>query len=433
MFRNALGRLVATVAVVVGGVATAQPTFQLVTQLDTSALDIAAGFPGSIAAYGDDLYIGSLFSGGSVAHIENPLTSPLNVATLGGGGVPGNGYVSLHTDGTTLVAATNNAGGGEDLIQSFDIATGNLNWSQTETEIGQTRIDGAAVDPITGNIIVTAFGSADQTVLDPLTGLDASDNPSDFQAASPVSTGWRDIAFDRTTGDIYLRATGGVARGNRNPSGGSTDDYETPDPFEGPAGVQAIAVVSDDFQTAINVEFLPASFAGQNLIILGDRDTPAGMDSFDDHIKLFDADSLTASTTPVAATFLDSSGLPFAPADSANGIYDFSFDPVNELLYISDHQNALVYVFGQEVGPSGVDGDYNNDGRVDAADYTVWRDNFGQPVNLPNDVTEGTVDSGDLTVWRNNYGATATPSAIPEPTALALGLLAVAGVAARRR
>ena len=53
---------------------------------------------------------------------------------------------------------------------------------------------------------------------------------------------------------------------------------------------------------------------------------------------------------------------------------------------------------------SGVAGDYNNNGKVDAADYTVWRDNLGTSNVLPNDSTPGIVNSADYTVWKNNFG-----------------------------
>ncbi len=68
-------------------------------------------------------------------------------------------------------------------------------------------------------------------------------------------------------------------------------------------------------------------------------------------------------------------------------------------------------------------GDFNDDGRVDAADYTVWRDALGQPVTLPGDASPGVVDASDYAAWRSNYGATlsaptAGSIAAPEPTAL---------------
>lgn len=56
------------------------------------------------------------------------------------------------------------------------------------------------------------------------------------------------------------------------------------------------------------------------------------------------------------------------------------------------------------IGPPA--GDYNNDAVVDAADYTVWRDNLGTSVALPGDITPNKVSSDDYLVWKNNFGAT---------------------------
>lgn len=90
-----------------------------------------------------------------------------------------------------------------------------------------------------------------------------------------------------------------------------------------------------------------------------------------------------------------------------------------------------------------VPGDYNKDGTVDAADYTVWRDSnetIGE--NLPADGTgsdlagtpDGVVDEFDRTFWANNYGnPVAASSAIPEPSTLLLGSLVTLGTLFRRR
>ena len=61
-------------------------------------------------------------------------------------------------------------------------------------------------------------------------------------------------------------------------------------------------------------------------------------------------------------------------------------------------------------------GDYNDDGRVDAADYTLWRD--GEP--LPTETaTAGVTDGADYAVWVAHYGAPslAASAAVPEPSA----------------
>lgn len=56
-----------------------------------------------------------------------------------------------------------------------------------------------------------------------------------------------------------------------------------------------------------------------------------------------------------------------------------------------------------------LDGDFNEDGVVDAADYTVWRDAAPDGV-LPNDRTSGVVDAADLQAWADNYGGAPDPT-----------------------
>ena len=53
-----------------------------------------------------------------------------------------------------------------------------------------------------------------------------------------------------------------------------------------------------------------------------------------------------------------------------------------------------------------VQGDYNYDGFVDAADYTVWRNTLGE-VGMALDAdgdADGRVDQGDYNVWRHHFG-----------------------------
>jgi hypothetical protein len=83
---------------------------------------------------------------------------------------------------------------------------------------------------------------------------------------------------------------------------------------------------------------------------------------------------------------------------------------------------------------SGVAGDYNNNGRVDAADYTVWRDNLGASNVLPNDSTPGLVTVDDYNVWKSNFGLMAasgvgTGAAVPEPRSEASAVAALGLVA----
>jgi MYXO-CTERM domain-containing protein len=88
-----------------------------------------------------------------------------------------------------------------------------------------------------------------------------------------------------------------------------------------------------------------------------------------------------------------------------------------------------------------VAGDYNEDGTVDAADYSVWRDHVGEPPGtLPNDDSGKPIGQGQYDVWRANYGNSVGPTptvlqqaAAPEPTAAWLTLCALGAAVLRRR
>lgn len=75
-------------------------------------------------------------------------------------------------------------------------------------------------------------------------------------------------------------------------------------------------------------------------------------------------------------------------------------------------------------------GDYNQDGRVDAGDYLVWRRTIGSSTNLAADGNgDHIVDDKDYAVWRAHFGNTrpgvAEQTAVPEPDPVAPLLVAV--------
>jgi hypothetical protein len=83
-------------------------------------------------------------------------------------------------------------------------------------------------------------------------------------------------------------------------------------------------------------------------------------------------------------------------------------------------QNGLIQIpISYQVLAAMLDGDFNDDDTVDAADYTVWRDGFGS-----------LYDENDYLDWKNNFGQSlgsggGAAAAVPEPS---VGLLLVVGV-----
>ncbi len=88
----------------------------------------------------------------------------------------------------------------------------------------------------------------------------------------------------------------------------------------------------------------------------------------------------------------------------------------NALVYTSIGTSSVVGTTAQVVGTSfhinanrivsGVGGDYNGNGIVDAADYTVWRNNNGTVFQLTNEGpdTPGEVTIEDYNFWKANFG-----------------------------
>jgi hypothetical protein len=90
----------------------------------------------------------------------------------------------------------------------------------------------------------------------------------------------------------------------------------------------------------------------------------------------------------------------------------------------------------------GLLGDYNNNGIVDAADYTIWRDHLGQTFQLQNEGPDspGEVTIEDYNLWVSQFGlssgaaASSGLAAVPEPAALLLSVfVALAATLIRRR
>jgi hypothetical protein len=85
-------------------------------------------------------------------------------------------------------------------------------------------------------------------------------------------------------------------------------------------------------------------------------------------------------------------------------------------------------------------GDYNDDGTVNAADYTIWRNTLGQMVAAgtgadgtgPSGVPDGSIDRLDYNFWKAHYGlmpggGAAANLPAPEPATFMLSIAALIG------
>ena len=133
-----------------------------------------------------------------------------------------------------------------------------------------------------------------------------------------------------------------------------------------------------------------------------------------------DGDKVTQIESRITAGDLTASGA------ASSMLSDFSI--------IFDGTETVVMLSGGAVA-----GDYNGNGIVDAADYTVWRDTLGSTTNPAADGDgNGTVQTADYNFWRARFGNTSgsgssAGSAVPEPSSLLLVCCALVGCFAAHR
>lgn len=140
-------------------------------------------------------------------------------------------------------------------------------------------------------------------------------------------------------------------------------------------------------------------------------------------------------------SFTPAGGTQYTILSAVEGITDLGVDFI-----LPDGFRASIVDATDLVLSVGLQGDFNGDGVVNIADYTVWRNNLGAVDETPlmgnGDGVNG-VDAGDYALWKANFGngllgasAVSEQSAVPEPTTwltLVFGLAALVCLRSRQK
>jgi hypothetical protein len=166
-------------------------------------------------------------------------------------------------------------------------------------------------------------------------------------------------------------------------------------------------------------------------------------------------DGLAAGTHTLRMNLTDALGNVVNDGGAFNDIFgtglrpdgEPKLQPIGLEFYINKTGGAnyalTVYIDNVRFGNT-VAGDYNGDGVVDAADYTIWRDTLGSTTDLrangdDTGASMGVIDQADYAFWKSRFGATSgagagslSGAAVPEPPTAVLLLSAAAVLLGRR-
>ena len=156
------------------------------------------------------------------------------------------------------------------------------------------------------------------------------------------------------------------------------------------------------------------------------------------------ANKLEASFFPEGAAVGDFTEASFPWMLTANS--SSGYNPIITRLGLTSLYEANYTVSNIQIGAANfffnasLPGDFNNDGVVDAADYTVWIGSLGSVTNLMADGNgNGIVDSGDYVLWKANFGSVQGSSSnlaalvVPEPCGLLVLIVTLVGCLMHRK
>jgi hypothetical protein len=252
----------------------------------------------------------------------------------------------------------------------------------------------------------------------------AANPPIERDSQGKPVFGWKTNTDPMTTEMLEEMVQAGHL--NRNESPFRWRDYETGDPVK----LHRASVYWNDYRNSwvmIGTEFFGDSLLGETWF----SEAPSPEGPWENAIKV-----VTHHSGAENYSFYNPKQHPFFDQDGGRYVFfegtyteSFSGNPTPTPLY--DYNQVMYRLDLATIPPmfTRLAGDYNLDGRVDAADYTVWRDTLGSANDLRANgdntgASFGVVDASDGVVWRDHYGVAAAPAlTVPEPTAWSIALL----------
>lgn len=420
-------------------------------------LDIPAAWNSSVADYVD--LIGGELRGGAVT-IDNP--DGITGFGLVSARVINNTRIRAHAPGQTLVVETagnNNEWDGFTNTGELSAGTGNLELRDNAAFLFHGTVSATNGRQVFANGFELEFEPASTLALTGSTYR--STNATDIGGTVTIGAGTSTLQIGGTAtfengssttliGDLQLDNAASVIEGGATFSGAGAliniagrtltlADGADVDVLLQNEGTLVLGASAGQTQ---GLDFEQSSTGTWDLELGGtglsdyDRMTLTGIASLGGTLALSLIDGYVPTSGDPAFTILS--------ASSVGGTFDTVLQPAGmptglffDVVY--NAANVQLMVIDQLLG------DYNQNGIVDAADYTEWRDTLGNAVTAFTGADgdgDGMIDNDDYVVWKDNFGAMAASGAtgsviadapVPEPQAYQLLLLAIVAIVPKIR
>jgi|GEM_PF-2967316 len=327
------------VALLIGGLLVAPVSAQVNLSFRTN-VSLAGQFangvaPSAVAWDGSTAFVGTYNNSGAATNTSIlPVTDVLTAPVFGTqfGLLNSNntrGITSLALNGSLLAASWDNGANNVNSVRTFDTTTQSQLWNLSAAGLN-LRGNGVALDPGFGGV-GTGFGflglgGGFARTLNFNTGVAVANTLVNL---NPVTTFWRDVAYDPSNGDFYARNGNRVVKGVRT----------TPTQVNNGSPTTFI----DSFTTANFVDNQNIAYVnalGGNFLMVNDRAVASGGQAFTNVVKALGTDGSLLTINYFGG---------FNPLNS-NGAYDFSFHAGTQTLAVSDFTNQQLYIFDVRFG-----------------------------------------------------------------------------------